>query len=640
MKRGRIAQMARLAALPALAVIILAGSYFRVLDSYELETIDARFRLRPQIATSDKVVIVEIGDDTIAKIGRFPFDRSYHAVLTEALAGSGARSIVFDLFFSEPQVSDDLFARAVRKAGNVYFPIVFELTGGKAGGITFAENEAAANLEKFNRNAKGLGHINVIPDIDGKYRRAPAYIRCGEFVYPYLPIRVACDYLGVAQKDVKFRPGRSVDIGDKVRIPLDEDSLMLVNFSGGWGKTYKHYSYVDILQSYLAKDTGEAPNIDLSVFNGKVCVIGLTAVGTVDLHPNPFDALYPAMGMHAETFSSIVRNIFIARLGRGANLAILALLLAAVSALVLKTKPLRGLFILSSAIATYVLVCVLIFDHSGIWVDIAYPVIAIVLLHLALTLYQYVREWQRRLLMENELGIAKKIQESFLPASVPSVPGVDVAAAIFTARQVGGDLYDFVRFGEGSRRFGVMIGDVSGKGVPAALFMALVTGAFRTFSALDIRPEEVLERLNAKLIRESASNLFVTMSYMIFDVEGRSAVYGNGGHLPALYLPKRGQAEFLDVTDGAPLGLIEGPYSASRKGFGPGDTFIFYTDGITEAMNARSDMYGRQRLQAVAEKNMGLGAAKLLAAIEKDVRKFEPQNRQHDDMTVIVVRMA
>ena len=620
MKRLSIPNILRLLFLPLAALAVLAGSYFHVMDAYELETLDMRFRLRPQAPATDKIAIIEIADDTISKIGRFPFDRSYHALIVKALSETGAKAVVFDLFFSEPSPSDAEFVDAVKKAGNVYFPLVFELESNS----TKAAAEAATNLESLTAAAKGMGHINVVPDIDGKYRRVPAYISYEGRTYPYLGLKLACDYLGVPEKDVK--------------IPLDEDSLMLVNFSGTWAGTFNHYSYADILQSYLASENKEAPNMNLAALKDKVCIIGLTAVGTVDLHPNPFDTLYPAVGMHAEVFNSIINNKFVRRASKEANLAILIFLCALISVLVMKTKPLRALFILFATVSTYILSCMLVFNYSGVWIDILYPVLVMALLHLSLTLYKYVREWKRRLLMENELDIAKKIQESFLPKSMPAVEGVEVAASMFTARQVGGDLYDFVSFG--GDKFGIMAGDVSGKGVPAALFMAMAVGAFRSLAIPGTTPEAVLANLNAKLVKESASNLFVRVFYMIFDMKNRSAIYANGGHLPVLHLPKAGGARFLDVEEGAPLGLMDGPYSGGRIAFDKGDTFIFYTDGITEAMNTNSDMYGKERLQAVVERNRALPADSLAVAIEKDVRRFEPKSQQHDDMTIIAVKIT
>lgn len=641
MKTNTIKKIFGWAMLPLAVAALSAGSYFHIADSYELQTLDLRFRLRPPVPATDKAVIVEIGEDTIEKLGRFPFDRSYYAILIKALSAAGAKAIVFDLFFSEEAKSDADFAEAAAKAGNVYFPEVFELTNKRPAGIVTADGYVAKNLDSLSRAAKGEGHINVIPDIDGKYRRVPAYVRYNGVDYPYMTLKVACDQLGIRSGDVKFKPGREVDIGRGIRLPVDENSLILVNFSGPWGASYKHYSFVDILQSFLAKLGGKRPNIDLSAFTDKVCFVGLTAVGTVDLHPNPFDTLYPAMGLHVEVFNSIFNNNFIRRAPRWLNIAILLSLFALVSALVLKAKPRRAFFALFSIVSIYTLASFIVFNIFGIWLDIIYPVVIVIFLYISLTLYKYIREWKHRLLIENELEIAKKIQESFLPKSTPSVKGVEVSACMFTAKQVGGDLYDFVAFdGDGSGKFGVMIGDVSGKGVPAALFMAMVTGAFRSFALPGRSPEKVLEELNLKLSKESASNLFVTVFYMIFDMANRSAVFGNGGHLPVLRLPKSGAAQFLDVKEGAPLGLMEGPYSGGEVKFEKGDTFIFYTDGITEAMNQKSDMYGKERLEAVAAKNRALGATALAAAIEKDVRRFEPKSQQHDDMTIIAVKIT
>lgn len=633
-----VKQMAKVIVFAVMALAILAGSYFRVLDSYELETLDLRFILRPQAPVTDKVAIIEIGDDTIKKLGRFPFDRSHHAIITRALSEAGAKAVIFDIFFSEPQKSDGVFEDAVRKAGNVYFPAVLDIDAGRPGALPRASGYAARCLEGLSSAAKGVGHINVIPDIDGKFRRAPAYIRHdGRSPMPYLSLLVACDYLGIPQKDVKFAPGEYLDLGSGIKVPLDERSNIITNYSSKWGRSYCHYSYVDVAQSYLAKIAGEKPNMDLALLKDKVCIIGLTAVGTVDLHPTPFDPLYPAMGMHAEVFNSVVSNRFIRRASPAANFAILIFLSSLVAAVVLKIKPLKGIFYLLSLMAILVLSSMVLFNASGLWIDVAYPLLCMVIVHLSLTLYRYILEWRKRLLMEGELEIARKIQESFLPRSTPSIEGVEVASAMFTARQVGGDLYDFIHFPDG--KLGIMIGDVSGKGVPASLFMAMSVGAFRSFALPEAPPEVVLANLNSKLVKESSSNLFVTMFYSVFDLKNKKVIYGSGGHLPVLYLSRSGESSFLDVDEGSPLGLMEGAYSGGRAHFGAGDMFVFYTDGVTEAMNAKADMYGRERLLSVAEKHRSLSAGKMVEEIGADVRHFEPKAMQHDDITVIVVKI-
>jgi len=515
-------------------------------------------------------------------------------------------------------------------------PSAFDLDLSDRSDMITAKGYIAKELDNFTPYLKGSGHVNILPDIDGKFRRVPLYIKYDGTMYPYMPFLFACDYLGIAQKDIRISPGKSISLGDKIIIPLDEKSNMIINYSGIWGKVFKHYSFVDILQSYFAGESGEKMNVNPEWFKDKVCVIGLTATGTSDIHPSPFETLYPGVGIHAEVFNSVVKNSFIRRASRPVNLIILLGLCVLISITTLAIKPIKGLLCLAAAISILVISSILLFDFKGLWIDTIYPMFAVIVLYLSLNLFKYMSEWKQRLLFENELNIAKKIQESFLPKKMPEAGWISISPVMFTAKQVGGDMYDFTELSPD--RLGIMIGDVSGKGVPASLFMAMTTGAFRSFAGEDIAPAAVLKKLNDKLVRESASNLFVTMFYAIFDNSKRELAYGNGGHLPVLYLAVGKKPVFLDVDEGAPLGLMEGAYSGRAVNYGPGDIFIFYTDGVTEAMNSKRDMYLKERLASVVETNRKLSPPQLLAAIEKDIRRFEPKSTQHDDMTIIVVK--
>ena len=624
----------------SLSLVIVAGlaaSYFRLFEHYELGALDLRFLLRPKPPVTDKIIIIEIGEDSINKLGRFPFDRSYHVAIVKALSDFGARSVMFDFLFSEEADSDPNFESVLKNSKIVYMPFAFDIDLNNSSKMITAKGYIAKELPGFTPHLKGSGHINILPDIDGKFRRIPPYVLYDGTYYPYMPFLAACDFEGIDRKTIDIKPGRYISYGDGARIPLDERSNMIINYSGKWGQVFKHYSFVDILQSYFAKEAGEAMTVRPEWFKDKVCVIGLTATGTSDIHPSPFETLYPGVGIHAEVFNSIINKSFIRRVSRYVNLLILALLGGIVSLVTLKTRPIKGLIGLAVCIFFFAAVAVLIFNIFGLWIDLVYPVFAMIVVNLAITLYKYITEWKKRLLFENELDIAKRIQESFLPKSLPEAHGLVLAPAMFAAKQVGGDLYDFVELPDG--RLGVMIGDVSGKGVPASLFMAMTTGAFRFFATEDLPPHEVLKKLNVKLTRESSTNLFVTMFYAIFDNVKKEVMYGNGGHLPVLHMPVGKKGVFLDVEDGAPLGLMEGEYLGNRTNYSPGDIFVFYTDGITEAMNSRRDMYGKERLIEVVYKNRSLDPKELLAAIEKDVRRFEPKSTQHDDMTIITVKI-
>jgi CHASE2 domain-containing sensor protein len=625
-------------AVPAVLMLAaLAASYFRVFDNFEALTLDTRFVLRPAKAVvSDKIAIIEISEDTVAKLGRFPFDRQYHAIIINALTEFGARAIVIDLLFSAPQEHDAELAEAVAQSGRTYLACALDIDNAGRSDIVTAKGYAAECLGDLAKKAKGVGHINAIPDPDGKFRRISPYISYKDRLYPNLSFLAACDYLGVPKKDIELYPGRYLNCGRGLIIPLDEKSNIIVNYSGKWGEVFKHYSYVDVLQSYMAPAVGDKPILNPELFKDKICVVGLTTLG-MDIHPSPFEPIYPGCGIHAEILKSIINKDFIARVSRWINLAVLVFLCALIAAITLITKPIKGLIALIIIGSSFVASCLALFDIYGLWLDIVCPLVVMILLYLSLMLYKYISEWKNRLRSEYELGTAKTIQQSFLPKKVPQTPGMDIAAAMFTARQVGGDLYEFIEFEDG--RLGVMIGDVSGKGIPASLFMAMVMGEFRCFVAADLGPREVISRLNAKLVKESASNLFVTMFYTVFDLKGKSLEFANGGHLPLLLLRKGKESEFLDVEEGAPLGLLDGDYSGRSANFNKGDIFIFYTDGITEAMNNKREMYGKERLAAVAKRFMDLPAKDILENIEKDVRRFEPKSTQHDDMTIIVAKL-
>ncbi len=617
---------------------LLAGSYLRWLDSYELDTLDFRFRLRPPIPITNQVVLIEIGNDTIAQLGHFPIDRSYHAALIKALANAGAKAIVFDIFFSEPHPRDGELAAAIKNAGNVYLPYVFAIDQKEPRKSVSAARFAAQSLPTLTENTKGTGHINIIPDRDGKFRRVPLYIEHNNAFYPYLSFLVGCHMLGIPFEALTIRPGQDISYGKDFRWPLDEHSTMIINFSGRWSETYAHYSYVDVLRSYIAQFSGERPILNLDVFKDKVCFVGLTAEGTADLHPNPLEPLYPSVGIHAEVVNAMVNKVFIIRMSKPTNLIILMALILLTVWIVWMAKPLKAFLLLSLAVAMGVSLGVLLFVIFGLWVDLFYPLIVVLLVYILNTLGQAVLELKKRLILENELKIARQIQQSFLPKTLPQTGWLEIAARMLTARQVGGDLYDCFAFDDG--RLAVMIGDVTGKGIPASLFMAMVVGAFKFYALPGVPPEETLRLLNEKLMKEATTGLFVTVFYAVFDIRQGVMIYANGGHLPVLYIPKEHPSQFLDVQDGLPLGMIQGKYSGGCMPFLTGDLFIFYTDGITEAQNTRSEMYEKERLKVLIEKHRHRPVTDLVQIIEEDVRCFEPLHRQRDDMTYIVLKIV
>ncbi len=619
-----------------LAVLFLFFSYSRVFDEFEYSTLDLRYRARPPQSVDKDIVIIEIGDDSIEKLGKWPFPRDYHALIIKALKSAGVKTVIFDVFFSEKKEGDEELAAAVGEAGNVYLPYVFELDRDNPDKTrVYASGYLAPLIDVLKKSFKGTGFINAVPDMDGKIRDIPPFIEYEGVFYPHLSVLAALNDLGYEFDQCRIIPGKKMTGGKDLVIPLDGDSSMLVDYPAVWGKAFRHYSYVDVLQSYLADVTGQEPTLELNELKDTICFIGLTAAATPDTHPSPMEPLYPGIGVHASVYNSVINKTFLRRLNRWWNLLILIvmwMLTAFVTARSRKRFAFLSIFLI---MAVYVLLAAAFFWPLGIWMDVFYPLVSIGAVYVIFTFKKYITETQKRELLEKELTIARDIQQSFLPREVPRVGALEVSVKMATARQVGGDLYDMIRFGD--NKLGVMMGDVAGKGVPAALFMAKVVSVFKSFAKAGAVAEG-LRNVNDRLIAEGSSSVFVTLTYMVLDTEANSLEMAIGGHLPTILVEPDGNIELLDVAEGMPLGLIESDFSECKRDYKPGSVFVLYTDGVTEAMNLRKEMFGEDRLVELIGNLKGRSAEEIVDAIHEAVVKFAGKASQHDDITVMAVR--
>jgi len=250
-----------------------------------------------------------------------------------------------------------------------------------------------------------------------------------------------------------------------------------------------------------------------------------------------------------------------------------------------------------------------------------------------------IRERIRRERLEEELAIGRRIQLSLLPEANPEVPGWEIASFYRPAQQIGGDFYDFFQLTNKGKRLGMVIADVSGKGVSAALFMALSRSIIRTKAFTGRRPWDVLRRSNRLICKDSRSGLFLTIFYAILDIKTGHLIYTNAGHNHPLWLKAAtGEIEEL-VTTGIVLGVFERVrMGEERVDMEPGDFLVCYTDGVTEAMNANHELFGEARLeQAVAAVPYDTAQA-MLEAIVRAVQAFTGDLPQSDDLTLFVVR--
>ncbi len=246
--------------------------------------------------------------------------------------------------------------------------------------------------------------------------------------------------------------------------------------------------------------------------------------------------------------------------------------------------------------------------------------------------------------LEEELRIARTIQMSLLPKDRVNIPGLSIAALCLPANEVGGDYYDFIPLSDG--RLAILIADVSGKGTSAALYMAELKGLSLSLSRMYDSPRLLLIEANKILAANLDSRSFITMVYAIIDVKQKKMTYARAGHNPILQISANGanpRAQVL-APDGMGLALDRGAQferilEEESIALAPGDLFLFFTDGLTEAMNDRSELFGDDRLRAILEENAELPMEELREKVVDEVFNFAGGAVQHDDMTMVLVKV-
>lgn len=237
-----------------------------------------------------------------------------------------------------------------------------------------------------------------------------------------------------------------------------------------------------------------------------------------------------------------------------------------------------------------------------------------------------------------QLEAARHIQQSFMPETFPVSPEgrFTLAAKSLAAAEVGGDLFDFVEIDAG--RLGVSIGDVSGKGIPAALYMARLVSDFRLHAQSAPQPARLLETLNRALVPRSRRGMFVTFLYGVLDGASGRFSFANAGHLPPLRIAANGRIELLEEGGGIPLGITAGAaYGEQTVELNPGDYLVLVTDGVVEAHNPDGAMYSYERLQALLAAPVA-GPEALLERLLDDVNTFSAGAPRHDDITAVVLK--
>ncbi|MDE2861806.1 MAG: SpoIIE family protein phosphatase [Chloroflexota bacterium] len=241
--------------------------------------------------------------------------------------------------------------------------------------------------------------------------------------------------------------------------------------------------------------------------------------------------------------------------------------------------------------------------------------------------------------IQNELDVASEMQQSILPIHFPSGRTYQVFASMDPARSVGGDFFDVVRLD--NDRVGLAIADVSGKGVPAALFMMSARTLLKGAAIGHMEPKSVLTEVNNLLQEDNESSMFVTVLYAVYNPETGHLTIANGGHNPPLVIRRDGTSELLTLSSGLALGLMpDFPYEEVVTTLAPGETVVLYTDGVTEAMNSVDEEFGNDRLLGIFAGGAPKDAQQASDAVFEAVRNFADGTPQSDDITCLILSVG
>jgi adenylate cyclase len=659
------------------------------LGAIRLAGFDAYQRWAPRARRSAPAVIVAIDEESLRLHGQWPWPRTWLARLVGLVADANPAAIGIDLVMPEadrlspgrvpefvPGMSPGLIRELSKLPSNDAVlaqalwgrPVVLGVAGlerdpgrppqplrqaplhtigGDPRRFVPRYEATLRSVEEIDRVARGRGLLNFEAE-RGVVRRMPLVAGAGDAVLPSFGVEILRVATGAPLLTVRVGASGVEGVGiSGLLVPTEPDGSVRLRFSPT--DPSRFVSAADVL----------AGTADLHLFERKLVLIGVTALGLSDYQATPVTARMSGVEIHAQLLESIFDGDLLSR-PRAAGWAEAVVLLLAGIGLVL-VVPRLAVRVSVGAFALLIGLMwaggFLAYLRRGLLFDAALPSLALGGLFTAMLVVTLAEaESQRRILRRSieqhreaaarvagELEAARRIQMSSLPQPPMVFPGatrLDLYAFLEPAREVGGDLYDF--FALDRDRVFFLIGDVSGKGVPGSLFMAVSKALYKSAALRQARQvETVMREANAEISRDNAEGLFVTVLAGILDTRTGLLEYCNAGHEPP-YLLSSGELPIRRLGDGGgpPLCAVDCfPYTASSLRLEPGDTLCLVTDGVTEAAAAGGTLYGRERLEALlAKTGPGTRSADVGDAIRQEVTRFAAGVEPSDDLAILVVR--
>ena len=676
--------------LALLMVLLLLHTDTRLERSLRNVVFDAYQHEFPRTRINDSVIIIAIDDLSLQRHGQWPWPRRELAELINKLAANKPAAIGIDMLFSEPdRLSPRLqarnlqdqgliaraagaprlpdydleFAAAIEKGGVTlgvvgvwpdprlldpadYRAPMIEV-GGSAAPFIPQFDSTLRSIETIDKAAKGHGVINAADELDGVVRRVPALARVGGFLVPGMAVEV----LRTTSDDPVLRVHvaddgvRDMEVGGQ-KIPTSTDGSWWIHFSDPEARPI--FSAASFLDGSLPAD----------LIAGRIVLIGAAATGLQDRVITPLGPM-PGVSIHAEAIDNLLDGRLLLRPHWGPWVEgglLVALSLLSILAVPVQ-RPSRAMLLFAVAVGICGAIGVASFLWKGWLIDVFSPIAAggaIFALMLIVVLGQTQR--QRRSLhaalaasreqqarLEGELDAARRIQSGMLPDPVAVLAGenrVDLAALMQPARTVGGDLYEFFKLDDGRLFFAV--GDVSGKGLPASLFMAL-SKALVKGEVLRVGgdPGRGLSEAGRVIARENPEAMFVSVVAGALDLNTGDLAWCSAGH-DGPYLVHAGESTStqLATAGGPPLCMLDSfDYPTERMRLLPGDVLCLVTDGVTEALNPRDELYGSERVaRAIGVAAGEPSGQRIVDRLRRDVEEFAAGIELADDLTILALR--
>jgi serine phosphatase RsbU (regulator of sigma subunit) len=650
-----------------------------VLEPLQSQSMDRLFRLRagfPSLrpAYDGRVFLVPIDDESAEMRESFYLGRPDYARLIDNLRRTGVVTQFLDVIFAAPEAeaADRVLEESLRDAGSAFVGMAAGATTRRVEGpirAPSAEHQQILDAQRWYPEvvggtgsmltasryfmtfprlagaAKGIGHMDLIPDRDGVIRRAPVLVRDGGGFLPSLFLLAICDYLGVEPDAVKLHAGKRLVLqgaqipGEEqtrdISIPIDDRGNVTVNYVGAWG-SIQTYPFSTI---YAASDDRFELEDLAEELDGRLAVVSWFSTGRGDVGPIPTDPIYPRAGIWANAMNMILSGEFLYELSGWQTLLFVEvplLSLLFVAGTRLSTIP----YVLTALgmLVVYILIVVAAFLFANVMLNLPAPLFILAGAMPVVAAYQFHVEAQKRAQVKRELAVAREIQMGTLPSKMPQLDGYDLAGDSVPADETGGDSYDVIPLPEG--RLMLLLGDATGHGIGPALSVTQVRSMLRVAMRLGATLDDAVTQINDQLADDLSANRFVTAFLGVLDGTTHQVAHHSAGQGPLLhYHAASGEFEWFASSRMA-LGMfggLPGP-DAKRLTMEPGDILALMTDGVFEQENAAGEQYGEQRVAALVEQHEGRPMQELLTAIYREVRAHRGQVAQSDDVTVLLVR--